>query len=260
MAKVLNNRAKKQHTPAETSAIKAEPPDADEFRVESSDISSPSCSESVQSPPAPSSGGSGSGSGSGSGLEASEKLFQQIPQDRFPSDPCMYRQLTEPERLLLNDIAVCYETTVAALPDLDYCEPENYQTANDLVNNSEICVRQLIKFVKRLDDFRSLCQEDQIAALKGAIMKSLLLRSVAFYIMEKDAWLTQKGEIPTSILRQATGFNVLHNLHVTYCRTLKSIILNNFTLYAIMQVCVTIARSCVFCHRSPSCRGAFPMG
>jgi hypothetical protein len=28
-------------------------------------------------------------------------------------------------------------------------------------------VRQLIKFVKRLDDFRALCQEDQITALKG---------------------------------------------------------------------------------------------
>lgn len=226
MAKVLNNRAKKQHTPTDIT-VKTEPHDADEYRVGSSSISSPSCSDSAQSPPA---------AAGSSSSDTSEKLFQQIPQERFPSDPCMYRQLTEQERLLLNDIAVCYETTVAALPDLDYCEPENYQNANDLVNNSEICVRQLIKFVKRLDDFRSLCQEDQIAALKGAIMKSLLLRSVAFYIMEKDAWLTQKGEIPTSILREATGFNTLHNLHVSYCRTLKAIILNNFTLYAIMQV------------------------
>jgi nuclear receptor subfamily 1 group I len=67
-------------------------------------------------------------------------------------------------------------------------------------------------------------------------MKSLLLRSVAFYIISKDAWLTQKGEIPTSILREATGFGSLHNLHVSYCRGLKSIILDNFTLYALMQV------------------------
>jgi hypothetical protein len=62
---------------------------------------------------------------------------------------------------------VCYETTVAAMPDMEYGQQENYQNANDLVNNSEICVRQLIKFVKRLDDFRALCQEDQITALKG---------------------------------------------------------------------------------------------
>lgn len=226
MAKVLHNRAKKGQNPITTTGIKEEPIDHDEFRVESSNISSPSCSESVQSPSATS-----------STANCSDKLFQQILQDRFPTDPGMYRQLTEPDRLLLNDIAVCYETTVAALPDMDFCQPENYQNANDLVNNSEMCVRQLIKFVKRLDDFRSLCQEDQIAALKSAIMKSLLLRSVAFYIMEKDAWLTQKGEIPTSILREATGFNFLHDLHVGYCRTLKSIILNNFTLYALLQVC-----------------------
>ncbi|KAK7110450.1 vitamin D3 receptor-like isoform X2 [Littorina saxatilis] len=225
MAKVLHNRAKKGQNPITTTGIKEEPIDHDEFRVESSNISSPSCSESVQSPSATS-----------STANCSDKLFQQILQDRFPTDPGMYRQLTEPDRLLLNDIAVCYETTVAALPDMDFCQPENYQNANDLVNNSEMCVRQLIKFVKRLDDFRSLCQEDQIAALKSAIMKSLLLRSVAFYIMEKDAWLTQKGEIPTSILREATGFNFLHDLHVGYCRTLKSIILNNFTLYALLQV------------------------
>ena len=226
MAKVLRNRAKKQSTTTPPS-IKTEPVDSDEFHVESSNISSPSGSESLQSPPA-----AGSSSTAGS-----EKLFQQIPQEMFPTDSSMYRQLTEQESMLLNDISVCYEMTVAAMPDLDYSDAENYRNANDLVNNSEICVRQLIKFVKRLEDFRGLCQEDQIAALKGAIMKSLLLRSVAFYIIEKDAWLTQKGEIPTSILSEATGFSSLHKLHVSFCRTLKAVILSNFKLYALIQVC-----------------------
>ncbi|XP_076466804.1 nuclear receptor subfamily 1 group I member 3-like [Babylonia areolata] len=225
MAKVLRNRAKKQSCGMQD-VIKREQLDPDELSAESSSVSSPTFSDSMNSLSVVGS----------SSTDLPEKLFRQIPPKDFPKDRNMYRQLTEEEQQLLSDIAVSYETTVAALPEADFGKPENYQTANDLVNNTEICVRQLIKFVKRLDDFRLLSQEDQITSLKGAIMKSQLLRSVAFYIMERDAWLTQKGEIPTSILSEATGLASLHNLHVSYCRTLKSIVLNNFTLYALMQV------------------------
>lgn len=224
MAKVIQNRAKKQPCQG---IIKTEPVDADDYRVESSSVSPCASVDSMQSLPAP--------------LclsDPPERLFQHIPRDRLPSDPQLYRRLTPEEHTLLKDIGFCYETTVAAVPDLEQISRENYQTANDLVNNSEICVRQLIKFVKRLDDFRNLCQEDQIAALKACIMRSLLLRSVAFYIVEKDAWLTLKGEIPTSILKEATGFGSIHNLHVGYCRTLKAIIQSNFTLYGLMQVMI----------------------
>nr|KAG5695804.1 hypothetical protein BaRGS_013402 [Batillaria attramentaria] len=173
-------------------------------------------------------------------MEPVEHLFQQVPREQLPGDPQLYRKLSDEEQLVLQDIALCYETTIATIQELEkeQCQKENYQNVNDLVNNSEQCVRQLIKFVKRLDDFRLLCQEDQIAALKACVMKSLLLRSVAFYIMEKDAWLTLKGEIPTSILREATGFSSLHNLHVSYCRTLKAIVQNNFTLYGLLQVMI----------------------
>ncbi|KAL8567915.1 hypothetical protein ACOMHN_059037 [Nucella lapillus] len=218
MTKVLRNRARKQST-GMPDTIKKEPLDADELSAECSSVCSPTLSETGSST-----------------SESPEKLFQQISPERFPADPVMYRRLSDEERLLLNDIAICYETTVAAMPDVELSKPENYQNVNDLVNNTEICVRQLIKFVKRLDDFRLLSQEDQITSLKGAIMKSQLLRSVAFYSIEKDAWLTQKKEIPTSILREATGLVSLHNLHVSYCRMLKSIVLNNFTLYGLMQV------------------------
>ncbi|KAL8587037.1 hypothetical protein ACOMHN_023427 [Nucella lapillus] len=225
MAKVLNNRAKKHGCSTQT-GIKTEPLDPDECAMKMSDVNSTSYPESLQSP----------SSSTSVHTETCEKDFQPIPHGCFPTDPSMYRQLTENEQMCLNDISECYETTVAAMPDVSYGKPENYQTANDLVNNSEICVRQLIRFVKQLEDFRSLCQEDQIAALKGSVMMSLLLRSVAFYIVEKDAWLTAKGEIPTSILQEATGFHSLHKTHVEYCCSLKAVILNNFTLYALMQV------------------------
>ncbi|XP_025095026.1 nuclear hormone receptor HR96-like isoform X2 [Pomacea canaliculata] len=226
MAKVLQNRVKKTSVQSTPNAdIKSEPLDPDEYRVESSNISSPGFSECVQSPPAPSS-------------EPPERVFQQIPRERLPADPLLYRRLTEEEDHMLKDFSYCYETTIAAVPDLDQAMRENYHNATDLVNNSEVCVRQLIKFVKQLEDFKLLRQEDQISALKSCIMRSVLLRSVAFYIVEKDAWLTLKGEIPTSILKEATGLCTLHNLHVRYCRTLKAVVQNNFTLYALMQVLI----------------------
>ncbi|XP_076461958.1 vitamin D3 receptor B-like [Babylonia areolata] len=265
MAKVQHNRARKQLSSTQSQTlIKTEPLDPDEeARVRPSSchelLLSPSSSASSTHTPSschelllsPSSSASSthtpsschepllspsSSASSTTHTDTSEKEFQPVPPHCFPSDPSMYRKLVEDEQMVINDFAMWYETTVAAMPDIAYSKPENYQNANDLVNNSEICVRQLIRFVKRLDDFRSLRQEDQIAALKGSVMTSLLLRSVAFYVVEKDAWLTAKGEIPTSILQEATGFGSLHSMHVSYCRSLKAIILNNFTLYALMQV------------------------
>ncbi|ESO86481.1 hypothetical protein LOTGIDRAFT_97589, partial [Lottia gigantea] len=107
-----------------------------------------------------------------------------------------------------------------------------------LVNNSEFAVRRLIKFVKRMADFNLLRQEDQINALKASVVNTLLLRSVAFYIVERDSWLTPNGEISTKILKTTTRHSDLYESHIKYCRGLKSLVVNNTKLFALIQTMI----------------------
>ncbi|XP_005089041.2 nuclear hormone receptor HR96 [Aplysia californica] len=170
---------------------------------------------------------------------SSDIIFKHVPKESLPTDRNMYHQLSSTDKCLLSDITEAYRSTLAAMPEMGpYSIEKEYQKASDLINHSEVVVRKLIMFVKHLEDFKHLTQEDQIAALKACVMNTLLLRSALFYNIEKDAWLTPKGEIPTSILKNATGFVSLHNNHVYYCRRVKSMALEDLNLYALLQALI----------------------
>lgn len=170
--------------------------------------------------------------------EKNDIVFKHVPKHLLPADDTMFYKLTSEEASLLKDITQAYRDTLAAMPEMGpYSEEKKYTKPADLVNHSEICVRKLIMFVKHLGDFKRLSQEDQIAALKSCVMKTLLLRSALFYSIERDAWLTPNGEIPSSILKRSTGFVSLHNNHVYYCQRVKSMALDDCSLYALLQVC-----------------------
>lgn len=49
-------------------------------------------------------------------------------------------------------------------------------------------IRKIINMSKKLNVFRSLSQEDQIALLKGACPRLMILRSVMAYNTENDYW------------------------------------------------------------------------
>ncbi|GAB1607658.1 nuclear hormone receptor HR96-like [Argonauta hians] len=159
--------------------------------------------------------------------------FSSLPKERD-----MYRKLTENETVFIKELTMLYESTLASQVDSYHSEKSNYSTINQLVNNSEIAVRRLIKFVKRLDDFMRLSQEDQIATLKACVLSTILLRSVAFYSYEKDAWRTTKGEVPTKILKEATGYFNLHDSHTRYCRSLKYIVQDNHEVMTLLQLII----------------------
>jgi hypothetical protein len=112
---------------------------------------------------------------------------------------------------------------------------------NQLVNQSSVTVLRIIKFAKRLEEFVRLPQECQIGILKGCWINILLLRSVSVYDSERDTWLTPRGQIPTDILKNATGFDKLHDDHVKYCKSIKSIIKDDLTIVVLLIVIVLFA-------------------
>ena len=151
-------------------------------------------------------------------------------------DPNQYRTLVPAEIVLFEELKKSYSNTLGEMiPNLT---ENSYSSANDLVNQSEVAVRRLIKFIKRMQDFQQISQEDQIALLKASVLNSLLLRSAFFYSIEDDAWVTPTGTIPTTILKSSTGFGEIHDLHTEYCRTLKEITTNDYGLFALLQIIV----------------------
>lgn len=169
---------------------------------------------------------------------SSEHMPCKIDLSNLPEDREMYRKLTESESVFIKELTLLYESTLASFTDSYHSDQNNYSTINQLVNNSEIAVRRLIKFVKRINDFMRLSQDDQIAALKACVLSTILLRSVAFYSSEKDVWITAKGEVPTKILKKATGYISLHDSHTRYCRTLKDVVQDNHEMMTLMQLII----------------------
>jgi len=87
-------------------------------------------------------------------------------------------------------------------------------------------------------EFVKLSQECQIGMLKGCWIHILLLRSVSVYDIKRDVWGTPKGDIPTEILKNATGYVQLHTDHINYCRSIKTLIRDDLTILVILIAAV----------------------
>ncbi|XP_076471807.1 nuclear receptor subfamily 1 group I member 3-like isoform X2 [Babylonia areolata] len=166
------------------------------------------------------------------------RMFRHPPRELLPSDPQFYRRLTEDEKWILNDISTAFQATIATLNngDTDPMPPNINPSLNELINSTDETVRQLIRFVGKVSDFQQMRKDDQISCLKNSVMQSVLLRSACVYILEKDVFLCSKGEIPTSYLQGALDNPALYTAHVNFCRSIKSIILNNYTMWALAQI------------------------
>lgn len=79
----------------------------------------------------------------------------------------------------------------------------------DVINMTDFAIRRLIKMSKRLTGFKNLCQDDQIALLKGSCTELMILRSVMTYVPEKECWQGPQGpkimSIKVDILKEAKG-------------------------------------------------------
>uniref|UniRef100_K1R4B8 Plexin domain-containing protein 2 n=1 Tax=Magallana gigas TaxID=29159 RepID=K1R4B8_MAGGI len=163
-------------------------------------------------------------------------ILPTLTPDTVPKDPKMYRILKTEEKMLVEELSVAYVETLGGFANETHVnKEESYSSADELVNNSEIAVRRLIKFVKKIAQFRGMSQENQVACLKSCVLNALLLRSVNFYDAENDAWKTPTGSIPTSVLKHATGFNDLHDAHTSYCAGLKKLTRDDSNIMALIQ-------------------------
>ncbi|XP_064465583.1 nuclear hormone receptor HR96-like [Ornithodoros turicata] len=112
------------------------------------------------------------------------------------------RTLTELELTRIQELATANEVLKLPLA----CDPD--PSLVDVINMTDHAIRRLIKMSKRIAAFKTLCQEDQVALLKGGSTELMLLRSVMSYDAERDCW---KGPDPRlmsiklDILKEARG-------------------------------------------------------
>lgn len=57
-----------------------------------------------------------------------------------------------------------------------------------LINLTAVAIKRLIKMAKKISAFRDMCQEDQVALLKGGCTEMMIMRSVMIYDNDRCAW------------------------------------------------------------------------
>lgn len=65
--------------------------------------------------------------------------------------------------------------------------PEDPQLLS-LINLTATAVKRMIKMVKKINAFKNMCQEDQVALLKGSCTEMMILRSIMQYDVDHSAW------------------------------------------------------------------------
>ncbi|BHF61169.1 hypothetical protein SprV_0100414100 [Sparganum proliferum] len=148
----------------------------------------------------------------------------------------MARLLSKDQWTALNDLRRAYDSSF--LISASDHTPENSctLTLSSLVNTSGFLVRKFISFAKKLADFNVLGQEGQVCLLKGVVLNAIFIRSASHYDVVRDCWVTPKGDIPTRILKVATGLENLYEEHAKFCRNFSNVVENDSHLVALMQV------------------------
>lgn len=58
----------------------------------------------------------------------------------------------------------------------------------DVLNLTAVAIRRLIKMSKKINAFKNMCQEDQVALLKGGCTEMMILRSAMTYDSDRGSW------------------------------------------------------------------------
>lgn len=95
----------------------------------------------------------------------------------------------------------------------------------DVINLTAIAIRRLIKMSKKINAFKNMCQEDQLALLKGGCTEMMILRSALNYDSDKDIWKIphsqeRMSKIKVDVLKEAKGN--LYSEHSKFVRTFDS--------------------------------------
>lgn len=72
-----------------------------------------------------------------------------------------------------------------------YLQPDDARQSPkllQLINLTAVAIKRLIKMAKKISAFRDMCQEDQVALLKGGCTEMMIMRSVIIYDNDRGAW------------------------------------------------------------------------
>lgn len=75
--------------------------------------------------------------------------------------------------------------------NLHYLQPDDARQSPkllQLINLTAVAIKRLIKMAKKISAFRDMCQEDQVALLKGGCTEMMIMRSVIIYDNDRGAW------------------------------------------------------------------------
>ncbi|CAG9569089.1 unnamed protein product [Danaus chrysippus] len=133
------------------------------------------------------------------------------------------RELNEVERAKLNELIVANKALHAPIDDdvsqligdaasagLKVGEGKHDPRLITLVNLTAVAIRRLIKIAKKINAFKNMCEEDQVALLKGGCIEMMVLRSTMTYDGQRNQWKLphshkQYGSIQTDVLKLAKG-------------------------------------------------------
>lgn len=167
--------------------------------------------------------------------------FQHVSRDLLPSDPHMYWRLSEEEKTLLTQLSSAYQDTIMTLPEREpYVEGGGRggispRTIESIFETGEQNLKQLVTFVQRLGDFHMLRQDDKIAIIQASGMRTVVLRWVGLYVVERDAWLGRFGENTVATASALFGHEDIIRRMADFCRSVKMILKNDVTLYVLMH-------------------------
>ncbi|XP_047526174.1 nuclear hormone receptor HR96 [Pieris napi] len=145
------------------------------------------------------------------------------------------RELNEVERAKLNELIVANKALNAPIDD-DVSELigdtsgfKAFSNKHDprlvtIVNLTAVAIRRLIKMAKKINAFKNMCEEDQVALLKGGCIEMMVLRSAMTYDGQGDQWKLPHSQscfssIRTDVLKLAKGD--IYRSHEAFIRSFR---------------------------------------
>uniref|UniRef100_W8C454 Nuclear hormone receptor HR96 n=1 Tax=Ceratitis capitata TaxID=7213 RepID=W8C454_CERCA len=138
----------------------------------------------------------------------------------LPPNVSMGRDLNEAEQMKLRELKLASEALYYPM-DNDISQlmmgdervkPEEAQQDPKLlhvINLTAVAIKRLIKMAKKIGVFRDMCQEDQVALLKGGCTEMMIMRSVLTYDNNRNTWklphISNSAHIRAEILKEAKG-------------------------------------------------------
>ncbi|EDW16462.1 nuclear hormone receptor HR96 [Drosophila mojavensis] len=155
------------------------------------------------------------------GCKGTQQYLQHQQPICAPSSIIMERDLNEAEQMKLRELRLASEALYdpvdedlsALMINDERIKPDDARQSPkllQLINLTAVAIKRLIKMAKKISAFRDMCQEDQVALLKGGCTEMMIMRSVMIYDNDRGAWKVphtkeNMANIRTDLLKFAKG-------------------------------------------------------